>query len=612
MRTEAIATNLTCNQNCTYCTSRSPVDDPELIRPAAIRARIAKAAAAGAKEIVLTGGEPTLRRDLAAIIAAARRLGLEVTIETNATLVTPARAQAWREAGLGRARVNLAGGDDRLDAVTRDEGGFARALAGIAALRGADVPVEIAAAVVRSTAPLLPTLPRTLRDLLGADDGLEGIVLSVPSHSPDASELLPYDRAAAVILAVDSAAQLLRIPVRVDALTGPPPCVFPSRAPSAHLLHALSPGGAQRPSFRRLEACGACLVADRCPGISETYLARFAAPVMRPIADARSRRRLSVISTVREQIARELVSDNRRQKRGEAPEEERIVRVNFLCNQACRFCFVSTHLPSASDRAIREAIIDAGRRGARITISGGEPTLNPKLIEYLRLAREQSHGPVELQSNAMRFADAAFAREVVAAGVDEVFVSLHGSTADISDAVTEAPGTFVKTVAGLDVLATLDVALGLNFVMCERNYRDLPAYIRFVHRRWPRAMLSISFVAPSSDVVPMDRDLVPRYSDVLPHLHEALRLADELGLWVSPLDSMCGLPLCLWPKPVDESIDRDDIPAGFDGGEFIKTETCRACAAQNKCYGLRRRYALLHGTDELRALTDDVRATAVL
>jgi MoaA/NifB/PqqE/SkfB family radical SAM enzyme len=610
MRIESIPTNLTCNQNCTYCTSRQPVDDPDLIRSASLRARIASAAASGAKEVVITGGEPSLRRDLAKIIAYARTLGLDVTLETNATLVNEPRAQRWRRAGLTRARVNLAGGDSRLDAVTRDDGGFARTLAGIAALRGADIPVEIAAAVVRSTAPLLPTLPATLRQLLGEDDGLDGIVLAVPETSPDTSELLPYATAAETILAVDAAAQPLHISVRVNAQTGPPPCVFPSRAPSARLLHAMSPGGAQRPGYRRLEACAACLVADRCPGVSETYLNRFPVPAMRPITDDRSRRRLSVISTVREQMARELASDNRRQKPGLPPEEERIIRINFQCNQACTFCFVSTHLPTARDQAIREAIVNAGRHGARITISGGEPTLNPKLTEYIHLARQHSHGPVELQSNAMRFADMAFAQAVIGAGVDEVFVSLHGSTAAISDAVTEAPGTFVKTVAGVDNLARLDVALGLNFVMCETNYRDLPNYIRFVHSRWPRAMLSLSFVAPSSDVVPMDRALIPRYSDVLPYLREALHIAQERGLWVSPLDSMCGLPLCLWPTSLDEPLARADIPKGFDGGEFIKSDACLTCVAQAKCYGLRRRYATLHGTQELHPLTGLAQAAA--
>ena len=109
--------------------------------------------------------------------------------------------------------------------------------------------------------------------------------------------------------------------------------------------------------------------------------------------------------------------------------------------------------------------------------------------------------------------------------------------------------------------------MGLHpFVMCEKNYRDLPDYIRFVHGRWPQAMLSLSFVAASSDVVPVGPALIPRYSDVVPYLREALRIAQECGLWVSPLDSMCGLPLCLWPTALDEPLARADIPAGFDGG----------------------------------------------
>ena len=196
-------------------------------------------------------------------------------------------------------------------------------------------------------------------------------------------------------------------------------------------------------------------------------------------------------------------------------------------------------------------------------------------------------------------------RSTFRSGCSEPTGPSDGSTAEISDAVTEAPGTFAKTVAGVDNLARLAVVLGLNFVMCEKNYRDLPDYICFVHGRWPQVMLSLSFVAASSDVVPVGPALIPRYSDVVPYLREALRIAQERGLWVSPLDSMCGLPLCLWPTALDEPLARADIPTGFDGGEFLKTEACRSCAAERKCYGLRRRYASLHGTQELHPLMID-------
>jgi molybdenum cofactor biosynthesis enzyme MoaA len=158
MRSERVDTNLACNQHCTYCTSRRPADDPAFLQGAAVRARIDAALAAGAREVVLTGGEPTMRTDLAALVAHARARGAEaVTLETNGTLLDEMRARALGRAGLSLARVNLAGADEALDAVTRDPGGLGRTLAGLRALFAACVPVEIAAAMVRSTRPLLPS-----------------------------------------------------------------------------------------------------------------------------------------------------------------------------------------------------------------------------------------------------------------------------------------------------------------------------------------------------------------------------------------------------------------------------------------------------------------------
>src|SRR4051812_1271579 len=101
MRTHAVFTNLTCNQNCVYCTKRRAAEDPEFVRPAAVRARIDAAARDGANELALTGGEPALRRDLPALVAHARARGIErVVLETNATLVDAALATALAAAGL--------------------------------------------------------------------------------------------------------------------------------------------------------------------------------------------------------------------------------------------------------------------------------------------------------------------------------------------------------------------------------------------------------------------------------------------------------------------------------------------------------------------------------
>ena len=91
-------------------------------------------------------------------------------------------------------------------------------------------------------------------------------------------------------------------------------------------------------------------------------------------------------------------------------------------------------------------------------------TLNANLVEYLRLAKSNSAQPVNLQSNAVRRADPALARAIAETGLAEVFISLHGSTSEISDAITEAPGTFDKTLVGIDNIYREGVRVLLNFV----------------------------------------------------------------------------------------------------------------------------------------------------
>ncbi len=588
MRVQKLIANLRCNQNCAFCNSRSQLDDARFVAPDAVRARIDRMR--GASEIVVTGGEPTLRRDLEALVAHARTVAGRVAIETNATLVDEARALSLAAAGLSRATVHLPGWGTSADQVTRDPGGFERALAGVRALVAAGVAVEFSVPVVRSTIAGLASLPGSIAAGLGGVATARTIIVRVPVESPDPRELVSFEDAARAILALDAAARAVGISVSIGPDSGPPPCLFPQRNRASHLF-SMTPGAPPRTDHARIGACASCLVADRCLGIPKAYLARHPAPAAVPVTDDRMRRRLSIISTVEEQIERELVTLSRADSPTHGAIEEHIIRVNFHCNQSCRFCFVSTHLPPPEDPAVRTAILAAARQDARIVLSGGEPTLNRRLLEHIALAKSVSKRPVELQTNAVLLDDPEVVEALVAAGLDHVFVSLHGVTSEVSDTVTGAPGTFVRTVVGIDNLARTTMRLFLNFVLCEANQHELVPFVRFVLARWPRAGINLSFVAPSTDVVPRERSLIPRYTDVMPHIEGAIAEAERLGARIMGLESMCGIPLCLVPASLERYFEKSTIPEGFDGGEFVRAPACASCALANRCYGLRRGYA---------------------
>ena len=68
MHVQRVVTNETCNQNCWFCNARRPSERPEYVASAAVRHRIAAARSAEPREIVLTGGEPAMRSDLADLV----------------------------------------------------------------------------------------------------------------------------------------------------------------------------------------------------------------------------------------------------------------------------------------------------------------------------------------------------------------------------------------------------------------------------------------------------------------------------------------------------------------------------------------------------------------
>jgi len=609
-----IETNRSCPLRCRHCACASN-EDPALVR-AAPRAI---AETGEYRRLVLSGGEPLLRQDLERLIAFARAqqqqhvTGLgpsearTIALESSAIGLDRSRAEALRAAGLDVLRVRVPGFERDYERITGVPGSFASARAGMLAAASVGLELELDLPILRANLDVIARLPEQLCEALGVTPSK--VWLRLARHDPDPVELRT---AVAAIEACDEAIDAMAVPAgdhppraRLAIDRVPPPCLFTRPGRIGHLF-GLSRGGAEQVGYRRLPGCERCTVVDRCPGFPEADLARDPSLTPAPIADERTRRRLTVVRGIDDQIARELVSRELGRDVDGNAWLVHTVRVQFLCNQACDFCFVSTHLPHPPPAAIYAALDRAAAEQAVVALSGGEPTLNPRLCEYVRYAKQVGVRSVELQTNAIRLADPSLCEQLAAAGIDTAFVSLHGSRAEVCDAITNAPGTWAKTVAGLDQLARVGVGTRINFVMCRDNADDFPATVELVASRWPSFVLTFSFVAPSTDLVPRTAALIPRYSDVFGPLEAGLRRGRELGVQVTGFESMCSIPLCLKPDGLGEY--QQLPPAGLDaqvgdtGGEFEKPEVCDGCSQRERCWGVRRGYLALYGSSELHAL----------
>ncbi|MBI2316062.1 MAG: radical SAM protein [Betaproteobacteria bacterium] len=109
--------------------------------------------------LVLTGGEPLLRRDLAKLVTAARDAGLLPVVGTNGTLLDTTCAESLRDAGAAGAGISLDSSEphfhDRLRGVP---GAWSGARRGIAAARATGLAVVLQTTVFEENRRELPAL----------------------------------------------------------------------------------------------------------------------------------------------------------------------------------------------------------------------------------------------------------------------------------------------------------------------------------------------------------------------------------------------------------------------------------------------------------------------
>lgn len=275
------------------------------------------------------------------------------------------------------------------------------------------------------------------------------------------------------------------------------------------------------------------------------------------------------------------------------------IRVNYRCNQNCAFCGVDHKKQSHPPERILEAVRGAAARGTRrLFLSGGEPTLDPRLPEYVAIAKEGGIHDVTLMTNAVLLSGAAPCRTLRDAGLDKAFVSLHSHDAALSDKLTRAPGTFDKTVAGAKNLIDAGITTGLIIVMNGLNVGGLADYVRFAAREFPGAGVFLSYASPYFTPT-LPQWAPPRYSALIPALREAFDAAKEAGAPITCMEEQHSIPRCILPERdrVFRNLFGPLQMAGRDG--FVKTAGCADCTYDAGCPGMKGFYAAMFGTDEI-------------
>ncbi|MGE3669161.1 MAG: radical SAM protein [Polyangiaceae bacterium] len=161
-----------------------------------------------------------------------------------------------------------------------------------------------------------------------------------------------------------------------------------------------------------------------------------------------------------------------------AHEKRNWVRLSYDCNNKCTFCLDSlAHVGTMrSNLDVKIQIVEGRKKGAsRLILSGGEPTMHPNFLDFVKLGKRAGYPKVQTVTNGRMFAYPEFLDRAAENGLDEITFSLHGHNAKIHDALVATPGAFVQETAGLKAaLASGRFIVNVDIVINKQNVKHLP------------------------------------------------------------------------------------------------------------------------------------------
>jgi pyrroloquinoline quinone biosynthesis protein E len=154
-----------CNLACDFCSVRANEHADDEMPLTRLVDLITEARGLGLQQLHLCGGEPTLRDDLEAMVAAAARLGIRTRLITNGFRLEPARILRLRATGLAAVMVSVDGFEATHNAFRGHRRAFQRAMATVRESVAAGLPTRVSSVVfmenIDEIVPLMTFLDRS-------------------------------------------------------------------------------------------------------------------------------------------------------------------------------------------------------------------------------------------------------------------------------------------------------------------------------------------------------------------------------------------------------------------------------------------------------------------
>lgn len=306
-----------------------------------------------------------------------------------------------------------------------------------------------------------------------------------------------------------------------------------------------------------------------------------------------------------------------------------------VCNNNCIFCMEEDREgrevtnSATSDESVRW-ILGRQAQYEEVCFTSGEPTTNKRLPHWVRMAKAAGARWISIMTNGRALGYEAYARALMAAGLNRFYISIHGHTQKLHEGLTRTPGSFEQTVAGIDVIARyrrLGINLHTSTVVTRRNLPHLADIYSFLRAHGVEQVV-FNVMQANGRADTYFEQLFPTYTEIAA---KAGAFLAEAGQRERPVQAyFVDIPLCTTtrlpdhnrgyvedyahfepPSPGHDIVADPESRRGGASGELVqirradlddsarrKRPECRACRHDAICEGVWGNYLRRHGWDE--------------
>jgi len=216
------------------------------------------------------------------------------------------------------------------------------------------------------------------------------------------------------------------------------------------------------------------------------------------------------------------------------------IRGKSFCNSACVFCvekFSTYHPVAPKVDETRQLILAGAGKYNMLFFMNGEPSLHPKLFEYVALAKSHDYRYFGMSSHFRALADPHFALKILEAGFEFFDLSLHAATAATQvevNPIGDGGLSLKEALHGLrnvfEIARRTNRRVGVThkIVVSRMNHRDLMKIFRSTYRLGVR-----NYIFQPVKVSGLDPELTARLAinedEFMPFVNDVLRRTEGWG-----------------------------------------------------------------------------------